>query len=586
MLAALPRRLRAVVFFDIVESTRLMEMDEDGTVARWRDIVTHAADTALPRHGGRLVKSLGDGMLTEFETASGAVRGALDILDAARRLQGEVHPDLRLHLRIGMNLCEVLVDERDIYGDGVNVAARLMALAGGDEIVVTAAMRDQLGYNAEWETEDLGVRLLRNMQKPVRAFRVRQRGVAHHRPRTRGGARSRRLSIAVTPFRNLTGDAARENLLEGLNEEIVTGLSRLPDLFVIARPSSLAFRDSALDAHNVATALGVRYVLSGSLRAADGRVRLNVELIDSESGAAGWRDQFDAVEGNLFDLQDRITASLVARIAPYMRAVELNRARAKRPESMDAHELTIRAIDLLHRFAEEDFNASRDLLRNAIALDPGYATPHAWMARWHLLRIGQGLSTAPAEDEREASRHARLALERDETDHVALAVSAHIRSYLERDFEGAADSFERALAINPNSSLAWALSGVCAGYMGDGEGAVERVSRAIELSPFDPLAFYHKSMLAHAYLVAGRLDKAITWARRAMRENRCYTSTHRVLSISLALAGRIDEARAVIGELLTIEPNLTLARFRARYPARDAAVTARYAEALERAGLS
>jgi adenylate cyclase len=584
-IARLTRRLRAVLFVDVVDSVRLIHQDADGTVGRWREFIASITRDDLPPAGGRMVKQLGDGMLVEFESVIDAVECALAMQARIERGNAD-HPEIRrIHLRMGIHLADVMADDLDIYGEGVNLAARLMVLGGSQEIVISAAVRDQLTDGLGVTIEDLGERQLKGVDRPVRAFRAWPLGPLPNRTANRSQHVGDRPSIAVLPFRNLSRDPAHDFLGDLLAEDVIGHLSRLTDLFVISRLSTTPFRDRLYEPRNVAEVLGVRYVLSGSMLASGTQLQVIAELTEVEVGRAIWSERFRGSMADIFELQEALAADIAKRVVPYVRQLELQRARSKHPENLTAYERTLRAIDHLHRSSHEDMEQARVLLEAAIASDASYATPYAWLARWHVLRVGQGWSPDRDKDRSEANRRAEAALERDENDPWAIAVHGLVAGYLNKDLETAIVSFDRALTINPSAASAWAWSTVAHAWAGRAEEAVARSNRAIELSPLDPHMYIFTSLAGTAHVVAGQYDKAIELCRRSLRENRMYSSTHRILAIALALSGRIDEARRAGADLMALEPAATVSGFRQRYPGSVGAQTEIFCEALATAGV-
>jgi len=581
----LTRRLRAVLFVDVVDSVRLIQDDAEGTVNRWREFVSIVIRDELPRARGRMVKHLGDGMLIEFESVIAAVECALAMQSRIERGNADMEPHRQIHLRMGIHVADVMADDIDIYGDGVNLAARLMVLGGPQEIVISAAVRDQLTDGLGVTIEDLGERQFKGVMRPVRAFRAWPAGPLPNRAANRKQHAGDRPSIAVLPFRNLSREPAHDFLGDLLAEDVIGHLSRLTDLFVISRLSTTPFRDRLVEPRNVAEVLGVRYVLSGSMLAAGTQLQVIAELTEAEAGRAIWSERFRGSMADIFELQEALARDIAKRVVPYVRQLELQRARSKRPENLTAYERLLRAIDHLHRTSREDLEQARGLLEAAVASDPSYATAYAWLARWHVLRIGQGWSPDRQQDVADANRYADAALERDDTDPWALAVHGLVSGYVNKDLERAIASFDRALVINPSAASAWAWSTAAYAWLGRGDEAVARSHRAIELSPLDPHMYVFTSLAGTAHAVAGQYDKAIELCRRSLRENRMYLATHRLLVIALALSGRTDDARAAVGELLALEPTLTVSGFRQRYPGTTSAHAELFCEALASAGV-
>lgn len=533
---------------------------------------------ALPSKPSRkLAAAAGNALVLEFPSAREAAESAF----AIRNESGH-----HAMLRMGIETRE------QVAGRNGHSAARLSALAGPKEILVSADVRDQLVEGLDVSVEDLGEHQLAGTKRTVRAFRVSP-------PRTRagsaagggggpgGGSRggADRPSIAVLPFRNLSGDAANDYLGDIIAEDVISNLSRLIDLIVISRLSTTAFRRRPYEPRGVAEALGVRYVLSGSLYTSGSRLRITADLSDAATGHVVWAERFESSLTGIFDLQDQLARAISQRLVPYMRQRELQRARSAQPETLSAYERTLRGIDHFHRSTQRDLDTARSLLESAIEADPSYVTPYAWLAHWHVRRVGQGWSADPQRDAIEANRYSQAALEKDATNPHALAVSGLVLGYLYKDLEAAIELHNRALAINPSAAPAWAWSTSAYAWQGDGSEAVRRSHRAIELSPLDPQMYLFTSMAAAAHAVAGLHDKAIELCRRSLRLNRMLVSSHRILTLSLSLSGRRDDAREAAAELLRLEPNLTASGFLRRYPGSKSAHARTFAEALSAAGV-
>jgi TolB-like protein len=392
-------------------------------------------------------------------------------------------------------------------------------------------------------------------------------------------------SIAVLPFRNLSGNTAHDYAGDGLVEDLIAMLSRVPNFFVISRLSAVAFRNHDYTPQQIAELLGVQYVVSGSMRVLGDRLRLTVELTDSRTGTALWSSRLDERFFDFLEVQDRLADAIVRRLAPYLRAAELKRTRVKRPDALGAYDLFLRAQENMHNSSREVFDSSEQLFAEAISRAPEYAAALAWRAYWHVLRVGQGWSPDPGHDTVQAAHFARLAIQCDDTEPMVLAVHGHIVSYLHKDFDLAFKRFEAALAINPNSAPAWLWSAAAHAWRGDGPQAIEKVNRAIALSPYDPLMYAYSGVAGMAYLADAQYERAIEYALRCMRENATYTHAYRLLAIASVLAGQEEQARSAVRELLRLETELTVERFRKRYPGSGTPGAQIYCDALARAGV-
>ncbi len=392
-------------------------------------------------------------------------------------------------------------------------------------------------------------------------------------------------SIAVLLFRNLSGERAYDYAGEGLVEDLIQALSRVPNFFVISRLSTMAFRDQNRLPREIGEALGVQYVLSGSMRVISDRLRLTMELTDTHRGAVLWASRLDEKFFDLLEVQQRVADAIVRRIAPYVHAAELKRTRAKRPGDLEAYDLFLRAQENMHNSSRAVFDSSEQLFDEVIARDPNYAGALAWRAYWHVLRVGQGWSPDPAHDTAQADYFAQRAIECDSTEPMAFAVRGHIASYLHKDFELAHRCFETALELNPNAAQAWLWRAAAHAWMGEGGRAVEEINKAMALSPYDPLMYAYSGIAGMAYLADGQYERAVECARRCMRENETYTHAYRLLAIASQLAGREEQARDAVRQLLKLEPRLTVESFRKRYPGSASPHADLYCHALAAAGL-
>jgi TolB-like protein/DNA-binding SARP family transcriptional activator len=426
-------------------------------------------------------------------------------------------------------------------------------------------------------------------QPPV--FDRRDISLAYEAPATEKKAvaapigRGSQPSIAVLPFSNLSGEPAHNIAADGVVEDLIEILSRVPNFFVISRLSTQSFRNHDRLPKEIGELLGVRYVLSGSVRIVADRVRLSVELTDGESGAALWNSRFDEKLGDLLDVQHDLADAVVRRVAPFMHSAELKRIRIKHPENLGAYDLFLRAQESMHNSARAVFDASERLFEEAIAREPGYAAALAWRAWWHLLRVGQGWSPDPEQDAEQARQFAHRAIERDRLEPMAYAVRGHIASYLYRDFSLAFECFETALNINPNAAPVWLWSAAARAYNGEGRRAIEEINRAMALSPYDPLMYAYSSIASLAYLTDGQCERAIECALRSTRENRTFTTAYKLLIMALGVAGRETEAQTAVQQLLELEPQFTVDQFRQRSPTMASPLGEIYCGAFARAGI-
>ena len=553
------RRLVAALAADLVGYARLMELDEQGTHARLMRLRSTILDTAVEQHGGLLIKNTGDGFLAVFPSAIDAAACALAMQ------AGLAQSDTGIHFRMGLNVADAIFDAGDVYGDGINVAARLQAYAEPGGIVITAAVADQLQGKLAVRTTDLGDLPLKNLRQPVRAFSLAIAGV---RPTPTPGSVSgeARPSIAVLPFRHAPADSEQSYFAEGIVEQVIHALAHLNELFVISHSTTLRYAGQTLDMRVIARELNVRYVLTGSVRRSADRLRITTELSDADQSIVVWTHQFDGDPNDLFLLQDRILMQIVRALVPHVRAHDLQRALRKHPESMDAYDLLLQGLDQLYRMEYASFSRSRGLLQRAISADPGYARAYAYIAKWHVFRVGQGWSPNPAADASEAAQYAVAALERDSGDALALAILGHVHSYLLKDLATGAEYLAQARASSSSNAMAWALSSSTSTYLGHCEDAVAQAERALRLAPLDAHAFFYQATMAHARYWSGAFAEAVIWAERSARHNRTFSANLRCLIAGLMAVGRDADARAYGNLLLKVEPGFNLQDFKVRSP--------------------
>jgi adenylate cyclase len=582
----LQRRLTAVAFADVVGFAKLMESDDNRTILRWKGLRENLLEPKIAEHGGHLLQVMGDGLFIEFESAVSAVRWAHDVQRAIAQSHDEGDRDSLL-MRIGINVEDVIVDGDKRHGDGINIASRIQQLASPGEIVMTAAVRDYVWNKLGVELTDLGERSLKNISRPVRIYRLEQEGGGSARRRVAQPHLSwnNRPSIAVMPFKNLGGDPNEEYFGEGITEDIIGALAHNRSLLVIARHSTLPYRARHTDVRHIASDLGVRYVLDGSVRRQVERLRISVDLIDAGQNRTIWAEKYDGMVAELFEFQDRIATSVVATIEPRVYEAEAERVRSKPTESLDAYDCVLRAFPLLYTSDEREFMTAGAFLERATELDSTYAQAWAHRAWWYVLLMGEWQSKATERDLAMALPIARKALQLDPTDAFVLAVAAHVESFLGNRPESAAEMFERSLQLNKNSAFAWGTSAITCCYLGRPDEALERLRNTWRLSPFDPLNFFFWGVAGFAELVAGRYEAAVAWLMKALRANPGHLAARRNLAACLAQLGRLEEAKAAAADLLIRDPGFRVSVFEARYPLRRPADRERLMAGLRAAGL-
>ncbi|WMT73070.1 adenylate/guanylate cyclase domain-containing protein [Bradyrhizobium sp. Ash2021] len=579
------RRLAAVAFLDIVGYTILMASDENRTHRRWMKILDEVIRPRISQYRGRLVKLTGDGVLAEFSSALDAVEWAQDVQRLVPSVQIENDQQSpSIALRIAINLGDIIATEFDIYGDGVNVAARLQEHAEPGGVLLSESVYDVVRGTVGKLARDLGYIQLKNLEKSVRVYAVSVDAPTIVVPTRRH--RENLPSIAVLPLQNLGGDPADDYFADGIVEDIIMSLAGLHELFVISRASTIKYRGPPPDPGEVGRALGARYVFFGSVRRSDRLVRVSIQACDSATGETLWGDAVEVPPGELFDLQDHIVRKIVAGIAPNVRKTELRNAMRKRPESFTAYDYSLRAIQIINSLDKQTFLRAREFLDKAIAEDQHFAMPVAWAARWHSLYVGQGWSLNPSEDAVTAIQLAARAIELDEQNALALATFGHLKSFLFHEYDGAQMYFDRALAACPNHALAWILSSATLSYIGEAEEAVSRAQHALRLSPFDQSLFSFYMFLNLAFYAKGEFAESVKWGRMSFNENGLYTANHRILIAGLVGVGRLEEARDVAARMIRIEPEFRLKTYeRTRQPFRDAKIRERYMQHLRAAGL-
>jgi TolB-like protein/class 3 adenylate cyclase len=583
------RRLAAIVAADVAGYTRLMGADEEGTLRRLKAHRNELIDPKITEYRGRIVKTTGDGILVEFVSVVDAVRCAVDIQRGMQERNIDVPPEACIQFRIGINVGDVIIDSADIFGDGVNVAARLEALADPGGITVSSVVHDQVRDKLSFGFEDLGDQMVKNVARPIRVHRIYisdveapvvAKGLIASDPSSSG-----RPSIAVLPFANMSGDPEQEYFADGIVEEIITALSHMRWLSVIARNSSFTYKGKNVDVKQVGRELKVRYVLEGSVRKSGDRVRITGQLVDTSTGAHLWADRFDGRLEDIFDLQDQVTAKVVGAIAPKLEQAEIERSRRKPTESLDAYDYFLRGLASLHQWTRESTDEALQLFYRSIQLDPGFAAAYGMAAWCFVWRKVNGWMGDRAKAVSEAERLARRAVELGPDDAVALSGGGYALVFVVHHLDDGAAFIERALALNPN--LSWALhsSGWTKAFLGDSDAAIKHLMDAIRLSPLDPQTFRAQGGIAFAHFLAGRYHDAITWAEAALRERPNYLAAIRELAAASALAGRLPEAQKAMAHLRELDPAMRVSNVKDWVPFRRPDDLKRLQEGLRTAGL-
>jgi TolB-like protein/class 3 adenylate cyclase len=564
------RRLAAILAADVAGYSRLVGEDEEGTLERLRVLRRTLADPKIKEHRGRVIRTTGDGLLVEFASVVDAVRCAVDVQREMALRNADVPPNRRIEFRIGINLGDIIKDGRDIFGDGVNVAARLEALANAGGICVSRVVRDQVRDKLGFAFDDRGEQQVKNIARPVRVFDVNlteETMTLTPDPATRAPPPlPDKPSIAVLPFQNLSGDPEQEYFADGMVEEIITALSRIRWLFVIARNSSFTYKGRAVDVKQVGRQLGVRYVLEGSVRKGGSRVRITAQLIEAETGAHLWADRFDGSLEDVFDLQDKVAISVAGVIEPALQAAEVHRSAARPTSDITAYDLYLRALAIYYPITKERLLNALELLERAIAVDP-YCGPALSLAAMCLMRlVREGWADAPEDATRESVDLARQALQVGRDDPSILAYAAFVLANFGEGIDAMMALVDRALSLTPSFSRGWFLGGVLRLWAGQHDLAIEHAETALRLSPRErtgtPL-----SLIGEAHFYKREFEEAAGKLLLTVQENPGYPHSYRVLAACYAHMGRLDEARGTIARLRGITPHLVPSAAQLRRPA-------------------
>lgn len=581
------RRLSAILAADVVGYSRLIRTDEEGTLARLKALRRELIDPKIAEHGGRIVKLMGDGMLAEFESVVDAVRAAAETQQTVAEHNADLPEDKRIEFRVGINLGDVVIDGDDIYGDGVNIAARLEGLAEPGGICISGAVYDQVRNRTDFVFEDMGEQEVKNIDEPVRAWLWAPAGrrVSDIRPiADRPLPLPDKPSIAVLPFDNMSGDPEQEYFADGIAEDIITGLSRMRWFFVSARNSSFAYKGGAVDIKQVSRELGVRYVLEGSVRKAGNRARITVQLIDATNSNHLWAERYDRELSDIFAVQDEITETVVATIEPQLYVAESERAGRKTPESLDAWDLAMRAMRHLWRMTGPENARAQALLEAAIKSDPDYAPAYGPLGFSYIWHAWMAWGDDPIRLIPKAESTGRRAIALDDQDPWAHLVMAGVYGYGRRH-EDAVDELRKALHLNPNFSLGYAWLGVVMGYAGKFEESIEALDRAYRISPRDPFNAWLPALRSIVHFTAGRTGEARDLAYETIKMRPDMVGAWRIVTITSAHLGELDEARRALAETKRLQPTISLAWARDYGPWVRPRDLERYVEGFRLAGL-
>ena len=576
------RRLAAIFAADVVGYSRLIGVDEEGTIERFQAHRRELFDPKIAEHQGRIVKMTGDGFLVEFASPVRAVRCAIEVQQGMADRNADIPEDRRISFRIGINLGDIVVEDGDIYGDCVNVAARLEGIAESGTVYISRAVREFIQDRAEIVPEDLGERVLKNIAAPVRVFRIAPLGLATAHVPAGPPLVPDKPSIAVLPFMNMSSDIEQEFFSDGITEDLITDLSKVSGLFVIARNSSFAYKGRSVKVQDIARDLGVRFVLEGSIRKVGNRVRITAQLIDATNGGHLWAERFDRDITDIFETQDEVVEKIVGVLSVTLTKREEERLRRRGTSNLRAYETWLRAREWLARGSRESLVEAKALHASAIKLDPDFAAPHAGLALAAVSEYASGWSEDPAQALEEAERWARRSIELDAQEPVSHMALGNVMLW-RRDHEGALAECRNMIAMDPNFASGYGSAGVVLMYAGRPAEALESFARSTRLDPHYPAIVLH--FVAQAHFALGDYDAATKLLIERIRRNPGTDSSRMLLASCHGHLGRIDEARATWAEMLKVSPEFSLAQRERVMPYKDAREFQRIVDGLKKAGL-
>jgi TolB-like protein/class 3 adenylate cyclase/Flp pilus assembly protein TadD len=556
------RRLAAILAADVVGYSRLMGQDEAGTLARLRTHRDDLIDPTIAEHKGRIVKTTGDGILIEFPSVVEAVACAVAVQQGMTERNVSAPEDQRIVFRVGVNLGDIIIaEDDDIHGDGVNVAARLEGIAEPGAICISGTVRDHIGDRLDLMFEDMGEQSLKNIARPVRVYRVRQ-GNDERAPSaslvetTPILALPDKPSIAVLPFQNMSSDPEQEYFADGMVEEIITTLSRIRWLFVIARNSSFTYKGQAVDVKQVGRELGVRYLLEGSVRKTAGRVRITAQLIEAATGTHLWANRFDGSLEDVFELQDQIAISVAGVIEPAIEEAESRRSTERPTRDLTAYDLFLRGTSFARAWTKDATLHAIDLVERAIACDPDYGPALALAGFAHMQLVRGGWSNDPEADSHKALELARRALQVAGENIFVLVQSAGVLGNLGQDIDTAIATVDHALLLSPSYAGGWFWSGYIRLFAGFPDLAIEHFQTSLRLDPRTPLRPFHLTGTGMAHFFNKDFCQAAADLLASLQQRPSYPTTSRFLAACYAHMGRLEEARGIVARLRAITPEV------------------------------
>jgi adenylate cyclase len=605
---ALVRQETVVLLIDLVESVRLMREHEASTVRRWAEFLRASISEILPRHHGALVKSLGDGLLARFETVPDAVQAAAEMHRTIATQNDDMPENQHFHLRAGVNAAMAWSDGTDIYGTGVNLAARLATLAGPGETIASASAheqlaaalaslanpgetigsataRDELTHGVDASCEDLGDCILKHFDKPVRAYRVGPASPLPSLPGRRDYGTAMQPSIAVIPFSTRNDTPGVFDIGNLIADAVIWRLSKSTNLKVISRLSTAVFRGRTNELGEVSSHLGAAYVLSGAYVASNGKVMVTAELAAARNDQVVWTERLSGDIGDLLKPESELANRIAQSVHYAVFDAEVEHILTQPLPTLESYSLLLGSIKLMHRSSKHEFLQTRKILDELIDRHARIAAPRAWLGNWYILRVTRGWSEDRPREAAEALSITHAARERDPSDALALATEGFVYCHLLKDLDTARKRCNEAVSANASHALGWLYLGTVEAFRGAGNAALEATSRALELSPLDPQRYYFESLAATAELSANHYGRAEQLARSSLALNRMHTSTWRVLTIALVCQDRMDEARAALAKMLELEPELTVEKYLARIPNADLETGRHWTRCLALAGL-
>jgi TolB-like protein/cytochrome c-type biogenesis protein CcmH/NrfG len=581
----LSRRLAAVLCADIAGYSALVSADESSAIAALKGHQT-AVIEVLQRHGGRVVDLAGDGLVAEFPSTVSAVEAGLAMQALMAERNVAVPEGQRMLFRVGINQGDVVHDEAHIYGDGINIAARLQAIAEPGGLYVSGKVHEEVRDRMKADFRDLGEKRLKNIARPVRVFEVMTGRARRTRAPDGVTVEPRKPSVAVLPFDNMGGDSEQEYFADGVVEDIITALSRFRDFAVIARNSSFVYKGRAVDVREVARELGVRYLLEGSVRKAGQRLRITAQLIAAATGAHLWADKFDGTLEDVFDFQDRITATVASIVEPAIRWAEIERSRRERPDSVEGYDLYLRALPMHLSQTESDNAEAVALLLRAIELEPN--NPHylVYAGNAMLHRWSQGWPPIGEDDDRRGIELVERALANARDDAVVLSLASMMLIHNLKDYDRGLEVSLRAVALNPNNLTVIMFAGIVQLHLGDLDQAIAYCEHAIRLSPAVDGSYWPLTAIAHVHVIRGEYEQAIAWAKRSISSNPSFVCTYWMLAAANAHLGQLDEAQRHLATLKRLAPETTVQMIWDGQPQKDPSRLKAVLDGLRLAGLA